>query len=1854
MSKDESMNGPLPEGAVAIIGMACRLPGAPDVETFWQNLLDGRESITTFTDEELKESGVDPALIKSPDYVKSRGIIGGADEFDASFFAFTPREAELLDPQHRVFLECAWHAMEDGGYAPGTNDARVAVFGGVGTNWHLGQVADLPEVKKHSSAASVVTGNDKDYVTTRVSYKLGLTGPSVNVQCACSTSLVATLLGTNALRTYQCDLALAGGATIEIPERKGYLFQEGGMESPDGHCRPFDAKARGTVFSRGCSVLLLKRLEDAVADRDNIYAVLLDGAVNNDGAVKAGFTAPSVAGQVEAGIEALERAGVSAEDLAFVEAHGTATSLGDPIEVTSLNQVFGEYTSRKQFCALGSVKGNIGHTDVASGSTGLIKAAMSLKRRELPASINFDEPNPAIDFADTAFFVNTERRALQANGAPLRALVNAFGVGGTNASVILQEPPVPAIAGPNRRVNVHLVSARTEAALDAASARLLEHLKSHPEVRSDDVAYTTQVGRQGFAHRRYVVASGLEDLMEKLGEPAGLNHALVGKDDENRPVVMGFPGQGNQFLGMGEDLYEAEPVFRSAVDQCAELLKPVLGLDLRDVIYATGDDADAARVRLDETDVTQPAIFVISYAMARLWISWGIEPSAFVGHSVGEYVAAALAGVFSLEDALRAVALRGRLIQALPRGSMLAVLLSEEEILPELSSELSVAAVNGPQLTVVSGPTPAIEALHASLKARRVFAKELDTSHAFHSPMMDEALPEFRRIMAEVPLRHPTVPIVSTVTGKVLTAEEATDPEYWVQHMRLPVRFAAAANTIFSEEHGHILLECGPGRSLSSAAKRVLSPESPHDVIGSMTGAEGEGSDLTEVMGAVGALWARGSAVQWPALYSDDAPGRIPLPGYPFERQRFALDVASSRPLFADNESAIDDRKNPDIGDWFYVPTWVRSAAPELLRASGNGTDPADDATWLIFEDAHGIAESVATELKNAGGKPIMVLRGDEFARNGEVFTVRPESAEDHQAVLAALKQDGRLPTRILHLWNVDESLGLGGLDELPVREAVAFYSPLFLEQACQKYGATEGLRLLVGVTGAVDVSGEGVRDPGGALALGPSRAWSKETPKARARCVDVDIPAGPEARRRMARHLMSEAAHNRDEYLVAYRGGHRWVESHEAVYLDQAADFTDAIRADGTYLITGGLGGLGLFVARKMAETAPCTLVLLSRSGLPAREEWADWLYGHPTNDATSERIRAVQAIEAVGGTVVAPCADCADMEAMESVVHEVEAQHGPIQGVIHAAGMPGGGIISLKTEEMAAGVLRPKVRGTLVLEQLFGERALDFYVLFSSITSLLGEAGRVDYCSANAFLDAISQKRAQGDAEDGGAKPVSIGWPSWAAFGMAARWEQAKSQKLRDLTKQERETKGVFLRPLGVEGDEEIYDVVLDTEEDWVIAEHLVFDVPTLVGASFFQFLAEYGALKNPGSPVVVERSMFLSPVMFRPNEARRVRLFVRDSTQGPRFSFRSQRLSRDGQEATWQEHFRGRLATGAPPTESRVDVDAIRSRMKDEVENPSFRLPLDEGVIPYLRLSRRWDTLTELLLGKDEWLARLRVPDEFQEDLDEWTVHPSVLDVALAAATWRVVASAYLPTGYDRVTLNGPFPRELLSHIRLKSFPGDTVSFDVTLLDLEGRQVAEIEGYTLRKVNEGPGAALSNDTGSSEEEVDDESTDVQPEEGWDALQRIMSVHPIPVVVVSTRILQGLIDEESEAADAAGKPKKDEAAVRSKSYARPALSTPYEAPANAIEEAVAAVWAGVLGIGEVGVNDDFAELGGNSLLAVQTVANIADEMDVDLPIDAFLGNPSVRGVAETVVELLVSMASPETLEELMAGLDE
>ena len=884
--------------AIAVVGMAGRFPGAAALDAFWDNLRRGVESITHFPPGEL-EDAYGRSVQNQPGYVRARSILEGVELFDADFFNFLPREAELTDPQQRVFLEIAWEALESAGYDPAAFPGEIAVYAGSSFNTYLlyNVLADRQRLETMTGTYQVgefptLVGNGADFIATRTAYKLDLRGPAFTVQSACSTSLLAVAEACQCLLDYRADMALAGGVSITFPQKRGYLYQEGGMVSPDGHCRTFDAEAAGTVFGSGAGVVLLKRLDAALADGDQIRAVIRGSAVNNDGARKVGYTAPSSDGQAKVIALAHAVADITADSISYVECHGTATPLGDPIEIAGLAKAFGATTDRKGFCAVGTVKTNIGHLDIASGIAALIKTILALEHESLPATLHFKTPNPKLGLEESPFFVNAELRPWPRGAKPRIAGVNAAGVGGTNVHLIVEEAPaIPAAAATapdDEAAHLFVLSARDDNAMAEARGRLAAHVESHAEQSIGDIAFTLQTGRRGFARRFAAVANDRRGLLEKLGGPGKAETAAASP----QKLAFLFPGQGAQYPGMGHGLYRRYPVVARAIDQCASILEPLLGLDLRKVLF--GDPREAGP-RLQATALAQPALFSVSFSVAALWRSLGFEPAAMLGHSIGEFVAATLAGVMRLEDALKVVAARGAMMQELPEGAMLAVMLAEPELKACLPGNLSIAAVNAPAVCVVAGPHPAIDAFEAKLTARGAGWRRLRTSHAFHSATVDPVIEPLAKILAKVPLSPPSMPYVSTMSGMWITADQVTDPHYWARHCRETVRYAAAFECL-AEPLSPILIEVGPGRTLTSLARQNAASRGAPLIAASLPDPVEERDADAVFLDTLGRLWTAGAAPDWRALYDGAPQRRVVLPTYPFQRKRYFIDAPSASP----------------------------------------------------------------------------------------------------------------------------------------------------------------------------------------------------------------------------------------------------------------------------------------------------------------------------------------------------------------------------------------------------------------------------------------------------------------------------------------------------------------------------------------------------------------------------------------------------------------------------------------------------------------------------------------------------------------------------------------------------------------------------------------------------------------------------------------------------------------------------------------------------------------------------------------------------------------------------------------------
>lgn len=934
---------------IAIIGMACRFPGAKGPDAFWENLQNGTESISFFSDEALISSGVSPKALADSRYVKARPILEDVEMFDAAFFGFNPREASIIDPQHRLFLECTWQAIESAGYDTERYDGLISLFAGASMSTYLvNNLYANPEAMALGGEFPSYLYNTQDSLGTGIAYKLNLKGACYSVQTFCSTSLVALHLACQNLLNFECDMAVAGGVSVTVPQTTGYWYHEGMIVSPDGHCRPFDADAKGTLFGNGLGVVVLKRIEEALSDGDHIDAVVRGSATNNDGALKVSYTAPSVSGQATVIAEALAAAEVEPDTVSYVETHGTGTALGDPTEIAALTKAFRTGTDRNGFCALGSVKSNVGHLDAAAGVAGLIKTILALKHRRIPPSLHFERPNPEIDFENTPFYVNAQLSDWERGETPLRAGVSSFGVGGTNAHVVLEEPPRLEASGVSRSHQLLVLSTKTAAVIDKATRQLSEFLLKNPELNLADAAFTLQTGRRAFNYRRTIVCQDASDAGAVIEGKKPRQIQTAYQERRNPPVVFMFSGQGSQYVNMGKELYRTEAVFREHIDRCAEILRTYLSLDLRDILYPQDGINEESSRQLKQTNIAQPALFAVEYALARLWMSWGVQPGAMVGHSIGEYVAACLAGIFSLQEALLLVAARGRLMQELPGGSMLAVSLPEAELENYLASDLSVAAVNAPSLCVLSGENEAVAALENRLKDAEIGFTRLHTSHAFHSAMMDPLLPEFREQVKQVQMHSPQIRILSNLTGQWLSEEDAIDPEYWVRHLRHTVRFSDSIG-LSLKEAGWILLEVGPGNTLSTLARQQQGEMKNQVILSSIRHPKEERSDVEFILNTLGGLWLGGVEVDWSGFYQNEKRYRVSLPTYPFERRRHWIEPAKAPqgyPAFQAGLSEATENfqtvSRPDIE--------VEDLTPRDEGLQGDYIAPRDDIERAIAE----------------------------------------------------------------------------------------------------------------------------------------------------------------------------------------------------------------------------------------------------------------------------------------------------------------------------------------------------------------------------------------------------------------------------------------------------------------------------------------------------------------------------------------------------------------------------------------------------------------------------------------------------------------------------------------------------------------------------------------------------------------------------------------------------------------------------------------------------------------------------------------------------------------------------------------
>ncbi|MDQ1353567.1 MAG: hypothetical protein QG657_3873 [Acidobacteriota bacterium] len=1354
---------------IAVIGMALRFPDAANIHEFWHNLVNGKESVSIIPDEQLEKLGIKASQLNNPNYVKTKTYPKNKEYFDASFFGFTPQEAEFMHPQTRLFFECTWEALEDAGYDPETYEGSIGLYAGGTTSFFWEALFHLRE-KHRDEVGNNLSMHlyEKDFMCSQIAYNLNLKGACASVHTACSTSLVSIYLACRALLMGESDMVLAGGACIDASPQCGYLYQEGMILSPDGHCRTFDAKSKGTIPGNGVGIVLLKRLKTALADRDHIYAIIKGAAIDNDGRRKVGYRAPSIEGQADAIRAAQRMARVEPESISYIETHGTGTILGDPVEMAGLKLAFP--ATKKKFCAIGSVKTNIGHLDTAAGVAGFIKTVLALKHRLIPPSLNFESPNPKLDLDNSPFYVNTIPKKWENHGFPLRAGVSSFGAGGTNAHVILEEAPQPVQSPENKHWKLLLFSTKTSSALDKMTTHFAAFLKQNPGINLSDAAYTLQIGRGAFQYRKMLVCADCVDAIEVLSS-ADSRKVKTGMAKNTTPaIVFMFPGLGAQYVNMGLELFRGEPVFQEAINRCFEILKP-LGYDLNEILYPSFEEDNRVnnsyKPNINQFDIAQLVVFTIEYSLAKLLIAWGITPYAMIGYSFGEYAAACISGVISLEDALKLITTRGKLIEQTPPGAMLSIPLPINQVTPLLNNRLSIAIDNGDS-TVLSGAVEDIAVFERDMQTRKLVCVRLKGAYALHSTLMKPISTEFTATVEQVTLKQPGIPYISNVTGDWLTPAEALNPAYWSTHLLETVHFAGGVKKLLDEPSA-LFVEIGPGRDLCSLVKRYFPGESAPKTYNMIRTPQENAGDIYYLLNRVGQLWLQGVKIDWRHFHKDEKRFHIPLPTYPFEGQYYWYEEN----VFAKGaDKILDDNrihKQPDMADWFYVPSWTRSVLPQTTAALDSPTAPGAKETpsssyQLVFSHENHFASELDQRLRQNNPHIITVRKGFSFNKiDNREYIINPRQSSDYDELFSNLRSQGQLPRQILHLWcitgaNADQEEPASDFEKL---QDIGFYSLLYLAKSIGKQKLVADIRIEVVSDNIQKVTGGETICPGKATVLGPVKVIPQEYPYIICRSIDIEMPEpGDPHEEMLIRQLIEEFAADPADTAIAYRNNYRWVQAFQPVRLSPPQGTpTPPLRPGGVYLITGGLGNIGFSLARYLVESSRAKLILIGRTAIPPEEEW-----NSVKEENLKDKIEKLRQLKTMGAEMLIFSVDVAHKESMQAVVNKAEKKLGPVNGVIHAAGRVDAelfqAIAAISREKCSAHFL-PKVCGIQVLKEIFQGKELDFCLLVSSLSPILGGLGFVAYAAANLFLDAFVHQFNRENPQGQGW--LCVNWADW-----------------------------------------------------------------------------------------------------------------------------------------------------------------------------------------------------------------------------------------------------------------------------------------------------------------------------------------------------------------------------------------------------------------------------------------------------------------------------------------------------------
>lgn len=1739
---------------IAIIGRSGRFSSAPKIRDFWQMLVEGRSGETRLSDADLLAAGVSRKTLADPSYVKIAHIMPDLECFDAGFFGFSPKEASIMDPQHRHFLETSWEALEDAGHMPENFDGRIGVYAGSGMQAYMTyNLLTNPELLDDIGYFLLRhTGNDKDFLTTRLSYILNLTGPSVAVQTACSTSLVAVHTAVNSLLNMECDMALAGGVTIELPHRVGYGYSQGEILSPDGVCRAFDENSQGTVFGSGAAMVVLRRYEDALEDGDDIKAVILASAINNDGVGKASYLAPSVDGQAEAAAEAVALAGVDAASINYIETHGTGTPIGDPIELSALNQVYGD--APKGSIGIGSVKTNIGHTDTAAGAAGLIKVVEALRHKHLPASLNFTRPNKQFDFDNSPFQVVSEGRDWVKTGTPRRAAVNSLGVGGTNAHVLVEEAPDTPVTPDDGQWQLFPFSARTKMSLEGAVKDWCSFLQDKT-TSCNDIAFTLREGRRRFSERAVVAARSQSELAEVLASRTHLQAKRAIASDQKPEIVFLFPGGGAQYPGAGAEMMKQSKVFADAVAACFKALPDQAPSDLADMMFERSLDDNEARKKLGQSSYAIPALFILEYAYAEHWKSWGIQPDAVLAHSVGEYAGAVVAGAMQLADALKIVTLRGQVMDAAPAGAMTTVPFSEKETLDRLPDGLDIAAINTSETTVVSGPLAQIEAFETALAQDGFEARRIHIDVAAHSRQLEGQLDRFREGFDGVEFSALNLPMVSSLRGDWASGDDLCSADYWVRHLRHTVRFTDAIAAALDKPN-RVVIEVGPGQTLGPLVGAAQAEHAPVTILSSAPMPREDVDEYGAVLAAFGGLWAAGGDIDWGKAVNL-AGHRVSLPTYAFEKQHHWIEPGTGK-----HEEQADDAltipRIKDINQWFEALEWQ----PALRQ----GVRPDLDGNWLVFAGSDPVSAAVCQTLELAGAKVIRVERGEAFATTSHGYMLRPEAGEDYELLAQSLTD---LPKHILTLWPLDQ--------EQP------FASAYNLARMLQEADVQPATRLGIVTRHSAGLNAERV-NPHQAALLGVVRSAPREIPGLTSSL--VDIPADAE---RLVDDLLAEVASSGSDDQVALRlDGQRFARKRITAPASGIEDgaLPKRLRKGGTYLITGGTGGIGRNMALWLAKTAGAKIVLLSRSAT--------------IDPGFDDQIRAA------GGQVMTVAADVTDALSVERALDTAKDQFGDLNGVIHAAGVLDDAPLSARTASEAAAVMAPKLTGAEVLSQLLPDGALDFFATISSTSVEVGPPGQVAYVGGNAAVDAVAAARKDG---------VSVAWGVWRDSGMAAR---AYSHH------EDTETADVLGHRSTSEDGQIQYHRLLDPEKDWELSEHVVGGDPVLPGTAYLELAREVGNRELRGKPFEITTVSLAQPMVFAEALPRMAEVKLSPVVDG----FDVQITSRLGSDAQVTDHAQMRLKV----------VNAQDAALPKDLVETTELLPVAQepraAQEDRIDFGPRWRNVTDTYRNATVIEGHFELPAAFESDLETHRLHPALMDMAatfgLGLLDLKSDDPLYAPMSLERMRVFGPLPSRITSRaIKVAETPGAFVAFDVLISAQDGTPVAVLEHFALRAVDRASLGSEGNVPKLTDQLL---ATGIRDHEAPDLFARVFD-HDMKHMVVSPASLD-LVSLAMAQANTTAAP------ISKREGSGGKISDPVAAN-------LAGIWGEILGVDGVGPDDDFFDLGGHSLSAVRMFGRIRKAYEVSLPLATLFEAPNVATLAALVRDKAGLVAEEEPVEQ-------